>query len=156
MKIWRLYLSEFIGTALLISVGVSFVILDFAKGSPVSAMIPSAGFRRIITGFLFGSTGMLITFSPVGKWSGAHINPAVTLSFWLKGKIKTYVALGYVISQLLGGIAGAAALLVWGKLGKGIFYGATFPGKRRRSCSGYRRIYNHILFDCGSFFLSGA
>ena len=129
MKIWRLYLSEFIGTALLISIGVSFVILDFAKGSPVPAIIPSAGLRRIITGFLFGSTGMLITFSPVGKWSGAHINPAVTLSFWLKRKIKTYIALGYVISQLLGGIAGAAVLLVWEKLGKEISYGATFPGK---------------------------
>ena len=155
MKIWRLYLSEFIGTALLISIGVSFVILDFAKGSPVPAMIPSAGLRRIITGFLFGSTGMLITFSPVGKWSGAHINPAVTLSFWLKGKIKTYVALGYVISQILGGIAGAAALLAWGKLGEGIFYGSTFPGKEGVLAAVIGESITTFLLITGLFFFLG-
>ncbi len=128
-KVWRLYLSEFIGTALLIGVGVSFVILDFGKGSPVTALIPSAGVRRALTGFLFGSTGMIITFSPVGKWSGAHINPAVTFSFWLKSKIKTSVAAGYVMAQLFGCIAGALPLLAWGHIGKTIFYGATIPGK---------------------------
>jgi aquaporin Z len=129
IKIWRLYLSEFIGTALLIGVGVSFVILDFGKGSPVTSLIPSFGIRRALTGFLFGSTGMLITFSPVGKWSGSHINPAVTLSFWLKGKIKSHIAIGYVIAQLLGGITGAFALLIWGNIGATVAYGATIPGK---------------------------
>jgi hypothetical protein len=37
--------------------------------------------RRLITGFLFGTTGACIALSPVGKVSGAHINPAVTLAF---------------------------------------------------------------------------
>ncbi len=129
MKIWRLYLSEFIGTALLIGVGVSFVILDFGKGSPVVSLIPSLGIRRALTGFLFGGAGMLITFSPVGKWSGAHINPVVTFSFWMKGKIKSAMAIGYVIAQFLGAAAGAFSLLVWGNIGKTIDYGATIPGK---------------------------
>ncbi len=129
MKIWRLYLSEFIGTALLIGVGVSFVILDFGKGSPIVSLIPSPGIRRALTGFLFGGAGMLITFSPVGKWSGAHINPVVTLSFWMKGKIKRTMAIGYVIAQFLGAAAGAFTLLFWGSIGKTIDYGATIPGK---------------------------
>ena len=57
---WTLYASEFIGTALLIGIGVSLVILDFGKGSPVLNLIPGSGLRRAITGFLFGSTGALI------------------------------------------------------------------------------------------------
>ena len=120
MKIWKLYLSEFIGTALLIGIGVSFVILDFGKGSPVVSLIPSSGIRRALTGFLFGGTGMLITFSPVGKWSGAHINPVVTFSFWMKGKIKSTMAIGYVAAQFLGAAAGAFTLLFWGSIGKAI------------------------------------
>ena len=129
MKIWRLYLSEFIGTALLIGIGVSFVILDFGKGSPIVSLIPSPVIRRALTGFLFGGTGMLITFSPVGKWSGAHINPVVTFSFWMKGKIKRTMAIGYVVAQFLGASAGAFMLLFWGSIGKTIDYGATIPGK---------------------------
>ncbi|MCL4496885.1 MAG: aquaporin family protein [Deltaproteobacteria bacterium] len=129
MKIWKLYFSEFIGTALLIGIGVSFVILDFGKGSPVVSLIPSSGIRRAITGFLFGGTGMIITFSPVGKWSGAHINPVVTFSFWMKGKIKSTMAVGYVAAQFLGAAVGAFTLLFWGNIGKAIYYGATIPGK---------------------------
>ena len=129
MKIWKLYLSEFIGTALLIGIGVSFVILDFGKGSPVVSLIPSPGIRRALTGFLFGGTGMLVTFSPVGKWSGAHINPVVTFSFWMKGKINSAMAIGYVIAQFLGAAAGAFPLLFWGSIGKTVDYGTTIPEK---------------------------
>jgi aquaporin Z len=73
--------AEFIGTAVLVSVGLSFVIFDFGSGSPVTGFIPDAGLRRLITGFLFGTTGGLIALSPAGKVSGAHINPAVSLAF---------------------------------------------------------------------------
>ncbi|MHB8282173.1 MAG: MIP/aquaporin family protein [bacterium] len=155
IKIWRLYLSEFIGTALLIGVGVAFVILDFGKGSPVTALIPSFGMRRALTGFLFGSTGMLITFSPVGKWSGAHINPAVTFSFWMKGKIKGHVAIGYVISQLLGGITGAFALLLWGSLGKSVAYGSTTPGKEGALAAVLGESITTFCLIMGLFFFLG-
>jgi aquaporin Z len=120
--------SEAIGTALLVAVGLSIVILDFGHGSPVLRFIPSAGWRRLVTGFLFGSTGALIALSPLGKESGAHINPAVTLSFWLTGKLKTGHALGYVIAQLAGAVAGAAPLLAWREMGRSVGYGATLAG----------------------------
>ncbi|MHB8231420.1 MAG: MIP/aquaporin family protein [bacterium] len=152
---FKLYLSEFIGTALLIGMGVSFFIFDFAKGSPVASIIPSQGLRRILTGFLFGSTGMLITFSPVGKWSGAHINPVVTLSFWLKRKIKTRMALGYVISQLLGGITGAVMLLVWGNFGASIYYGATIPGKEGTAAAVFGESITTFFLITGLFFFLG-
>ncbi len=125
---WTIFASEFIGTALLIGVGLSVVILDFGSGSPVVRLIPDAGLRRLITGFLFGSTGALIALSPVGKESGAHINPAVTLAFRLMGKIRNSHAAGYILAQLTGGIAGAVPLLLWGNIGNSVAFGATQPG----------------------------
>ncbi|HMA87856.1 MAG TPA: aquaporin [Burkholderiales bacterium] len=120
--------SEAIGTALLVALGLSIVILDFGHGSPVLQVIPSAGWRRLITGFLFGTTGALIALSPLGKESGAHINPAVTLGFWLMGKLRAGHALGYVFAQLAGAVAGALPLLAWGGMGRSVDYGATLVG----------------------------
>jgi aquaporin Z len=126
---WRVYTAEFVGTGLLVLVGLSFVILDFAKDSPVVRAVPDAGLRRVITGFLFGATGALVALSPLGKESGAHINPVVTLSFMLMGKLRPNHALGYVLAQLSGAVVGALPLLVWGRLGQSVMYGATTPGK---------------------------
>lgn len=121
-------MAEFFGTALLVAVGVSIVILDFGKGSPVAARLSGPGLRRLITGFMFGVIGASIAVSPLGKVSGAHINPIVTLAFWLKRKMSGPHALGYVISQLAGAIVGAVPLLAWGRMGAGIEFGATLPG----------------------------
>jgi len=126
--LWRLFAAEFIGTALLVAVGVSIVILDFGKGSPVAALVPDPALRRLITGFMFGVTGASIAVSPLGKVSGAHINPVVTLAFWIKRKMSGPHALGYVISQIAGGVAGALPLLAWGRMGASIDFGGTFPG----------------------------
>jgi aquaporin Z len=125
---WTLFLSEFIGTALLIGVGLSVVILDFSPDSPIASLIPSAGFRRLLTGFLFGAAGGLIAVSPVGKISGGHINPVVTFAFWLSKKIGTGHALSYILAQVAGGVAGAVPLLLWGKAGEAVHFGATLPG----------------------------
>ena len=91
---WRLFWSELIGTAMLLMVGLSLVILMFGTGSPMADIIPSVKLRQTITGFLFGGTGALIALSAVGKESGAHINPAVTMTFWLFNKIEGRVATG--------------------------------------------------------------
>ncbi len=128
VRAWPLWCSELVGTALLVLVGCSFVILDFGAGSPVVAALPGAGPRRALTGFLFGGVGALIAISPVGKTSGAHINPVVTLAFWLLRRLRTRVALGYVAAQLAGGLLGAVVLRAWGSLGKSVAYAATDPG----------------------------
>ena len=80
--------AELIGTALLVAVGLSIVILDFGQGSPVPRLLPGASWRRMVTGFLFGTTGAAIALSRLGKESGAHINPVVTLAFWLMGRMR--------------------------------------------------------------------
>ncbi len=128
MKVWPLWCSEFIGTALLVGVGCSLVILDFGASSRVVGLVPDAGIRRAITGFLFGSVGALIAIGPVGVISGAHINPMVTLAFRLEGRMKGPVALGYVLAQVAGGLVGAIPLRLWGATGASVAYGATVPG----------------------------
>jgi aquaporin Z len=127
---WLLFGSELAGTALLVAIGVSFVILDFGQGSLVVKVLPDPGERRLLTGFLFGTTGGLIALSPLGRESGAHINPMVTLAFWLMGKLRARHAFGYLVSQLAGAVAGAAPLLLWGAMGRSIAFGATLPGAR--------------------------
>jgi aquaporin Z len=125
---WQTFLSELVGTALLLLVGLTIVILMFGTGSPGAHLIPNAGLRRLITGFLFGTTGALIALSPVGKESGAHINPIVTFGFWMMRKLETRVACGYVIAQLVGAMIGSLPQLLWGSMGQSVAFGATLPG----------------------------
>ncbi len=125
---WQAYLSEAIGTALLVLIGLTFVILDFGRGSPVVAMLPSAALRRAVTGFLFGATGGAIAYSWVGKASGAHINPIVSLAFRIRGKLSTRDTVGYVVAQFAGAWLGALPLLLWGRMGRSVAFGSTTPG----------------------------
>jgi aquaporin Z len=126
--VWHLFFSEFIGTALLVAIGCSLVVLDFAPKSPVLHLLPSAAARRALTGFLFGSTGAAIALSPVGRESGAHINPVVSLAFWARRKLPLSVTSGYVLAQLLGAMMGALALTLWGSWSVGAGWAATVPG----------------------------
>jgi aquaporin Z len=125
---WTLFASEMIGTALLVLVGLSLVIFMFGTGTPMARLIPSEGLRRLVTGFLFGTTGATIALSPVGKISGAHINPVVTLGFRLMGKLNLRTTIGYIAAQLTGAVAGSSPLLLWGPMGKSTAFGATLPG----------------------------
>jgi aquaporin Z len=125
---FQLFLSEFIGTGLLLLVGLSLVIFMFGSGSPMAELIPSVTHRRIITGFLFGGWGATISLTNIGKVSGAHINPAVTMVFWIFRKIDLQSAGYYVLGQLTGAIAGCLPLLAWRSLGTSISFGATTPG----------------------------
>jgi aquaporin Z len=120
--------SEFTGTALLLLFGLSIVIFMFGSGSPMAELIPNVKVRQSLTGFLFGSVGLLITLSPVGKISGAHINPAVTMVFWLFRKIEGRIAITYILSQLTGAIVGCTPLLLWGAMGRSVYFGGTSPG----------------------------
>ena len=127
-KVFVSCLYELAGTALLVFIGLSVVIFINGEGSFVKSLMPSAEIRRYITGFLFGATGCAITLSPVGKVSGAHINPTVSVAFYLKGKMKIGHAVAYILSQVTGAVIGAWPLLLWKEQGAGVLYGATVPG----------------------------
>ncbi len=154
-KVFYIYLSECIGTALLVGVGLSVVIFNNGDGSPIRAWIPDAGTRRAITGFLFGTTGCLITLSPVGRISGAHINPIVSIAFLLKRKMSWLHTLGYIIAQMIGSVIGAIPLLLWGKWGASVQYGATIPLAGALPAAFAGETITSFLLVAGIFFFIG-
>jgi len=125
----QLFMAEMCGTGLLLFIGLSSVIFMFAESSPFVALVPSLTLRRIINGFFFGSVGATLALSPIGRISGAHINPIVTMGFWLVGKLTGRSAIGYVVAQFCGAVLGCLPLLLWGQMGRSIHYGVTVPGK---------------------------
>jgi aquaporin Z len=107
---WPEYLCEAVELGLfMVSAGL-FTILLHHPGSPVVDFIPSEFTRRMLTGIAMGSTAIALVFSPLGKRSGAHFNPAVTLTFWRLGKMKSWDAVFYIIAQFIGAIAGVFAV----------------------------------------------
>ena len=123
----QMYASELAGTALLVFLGLSIVILMWGQDAPLASLPISPDARRLVTGFLFGTVGAAIAFSPIGRMSGAHINPAMTFAFWLEGKVRWRDASFYVLAQLIGAAFGSFALLVWGDVGASDTWGASVP-----------------------------
>ena len=116
----------------MISAGL-FTILLHHPGSPIVTLIPSEFIRRMLTGIAMGGTAIALVFSPLGKRSGAHFNPAVTLTFWRLGKIQNRDAVFYIIAQFIGAVSGAfaVALLVRDAVSHPkVNYVATLPGMR--------------------------
>ncbi|MGA7171990.1 MAG: aquaporin [Candidatus Dormiibacterota bacterium] len=125
---WSEWSAEGIGTAILVLGGLSAVCLDFGTGSPMLHLVPSTSARLLITGLLFAGTGSLVAISPLGRLSGAHLNPAVTLAFWTSGHVSRSDLLGYLSSQFVGALLGVAILrLVWSRAAVGLQDGRTSP-----------------------------
>lgn len=124
----KIFLAEFCGTTMYVYLGVRVVIWIWGNGSFIANALPSESYRRILTGFLFGAAGCLATTSYVGKFSGSHINPPVSLAFWLRCKMYTRIFIGYVVGQMACSITGDVPLLFWGNQGKCNQYGKTLPG----------------------------
>ncbi len=108
-----------------------FTFLLFDPGFPIAALLPSAIFRRLLMGIAMGATAILIIHSPMGKRSGAHFNPAITLAYLLLRKIGTADAVFYVIFQFAGAIAGVglSAVLLGSRIADPtVNYAVTVPG----------------------------
>ena len=83
--------------------------------SPLRQAIPSGDLRRCLIGLAMGTTAILLIYSPWGKRSGAHFNPATTVTFFRLGKVPRRDAAGYVLAQFMGAAAGV--LVAWKLLG---------------------------------------
>ena len=154
-KLAYIYLSECIGTALLVAIGLSIVIFNNGDGSPLRSLLPDPGLRRALTGFLFGCTGCAITLSPVGRISGAHINPIVSFAFRLRKRMFTAHFLGYVLAQLTGAVLGAFPLLLWGHQGASVGYGNTVPLAGKIPAAFIGETITSFMLVAGIFFFSG-
>lgn len=125
---WAAYTVEFLGTFLLVFFGLAVVIFDFGRGSPAATWLPDPFVRRLATGFLFGSVGALLALSPIGRISGAHLDPVLSWAFWGAGSLSPLDAACYTVAQFVGGgLAGLLLKPVWGPFGRTALYGATVP-----------------------------
>lgn len=127
------YAIEAAGLGLFMVSACVFTALLWHPASPVSQAIPNVAIRRALMGVAMGATAFLLIISHWGKRSGAHFNPAVTLTFLRLHKVQPTDALFYVISQFLGGALGVvmAALLLRGALAHAaVRYAVTAPGKQ--------------------------
>ena len=99
----RKYLAELIGTAALVLFGCgSVAIVGYLSATPVGTLPVALAFGLVLTAMVYG----------IGPISGCHVNPAVTVSMWAAGRMEPNHAIGYIISQIVGGIAGALILVV--------------------------------------------
>jgi aquaporin Z len=121
---------ELLGTAILLVGGLSAICLDFGAHGPIAAHVASHSLRLLITGLLFAGTGSLVAISPLGRRSGAHLNPVVTLAFWIRGNVHPHDLIGYSVSQFVGAVLGTAVVeLLWGNTARVLSFGATVPGR---------------------------
>jgi aquaporin Z len=127
---WAEWTCELVGTAILLLGGLSAICLDFGRGSPVARAVPSHSWRLLITGLLFAGTGSLVAVSTFGRRSGAHLNPAVTVGFWLRRHVHVHDLAGYIVAQCTGAFLGAAMVrAVWGSTATSVKLGVTQPGR---------------------------
>jgi len=129
---WPLYVYEAMELALFMLSACGFTIFLFDPSSPAIRLFPSEIIRRGLMATAMGITAVLIIHSPMGKRSGAHFNPAVTLTYLRLGKIGLCDAVFYVLFQFLGGIFGVAvaAAMFGSSLSKpAVNYVVTVPGR---------------------------
>ena len=119
--------AEFIGTLFQLCLGFMAVAVLSVRTSPVQ--IAPLTPRLLAIGAIFGLLAAVVATSPVGKRSGAHLNPAVTLGFFLRGHVHRHDVLGYMVAQVLGALAAAAIFTVaLGGWASHVHYGVTQPG----------------------------
>ncbi|HYV73854.1 MAG TPA: aquaporin [Candidatus Binatia bacterium] len=130
---WPEYLIEGFCLGMFMISACTFAALLEHPASPVRMSVANADFRRSLGGLAMGLTAVLLIYSPFGRRSGAHMNPATTLTFYRLGKVAPWDAAFYVLSQFLGGVLGTLVGLV--ALGqklahRSVNFAITRPGMR--------------------------
>jgi aquaporin Z len=103
---WPEYLIEAWALGMFMVSAAVFTALFEYPGSPVHPLFPNATTRRGLIGLAMGLTAIALIYSPWGQRSGAHMNPATTLTFLRLGKIRPWDAAFYILAQFIGGTSG--------------------------------------------------
>src|SRR5205814_10140194 len=93
--------AEFLGTFWLVFGGCGSAVL--------AAAFPGVGIGLLGVSLAFGLTVLTMAFA-IGHISGCHLNPAVSIGLVAGGRFKSSELLPYIVAQVVGAIAGAAAL----------------------------------------------
>jgi aquaporin Z len=113
---WRRLFSEILGTFLLVLAGAGGAVVDAVSHGAISrgAAVTAPGLTVLAIILFMGAVG------------GAHLNPVVSIMFWLRGDFPARRVPGYIVAQLLG--ATLACLFLAAVFGKVGMLGATEPG----------------------------
>jgi aquaporin Z len=111
----RKYAAEIIGTFALVFCGTGAIIIDQETGGSISHVGVAATFGLIVAAMIY----------TVGDISGAHLNPAVTLAFWIAKKFPAKHIAPYILSQAAGAILASMTLRFLFPANE--FLGATMP-----------------------------
>jgi aquaporin Z len=125
------YAAEALGLGIFMVSACGFAVLLFDPASPVVQAVPAVFPRFLAMGIAMGLTLLIDIYSPWGRRSGAHLNPAVTLAFFRLGKVARRDVVGYVAGQFAGGLLGTglAVLLFHPWIGDpSVDYAVTVPG----------------------------
>jgi aquaporin Z len=106
---WRFYLMEGVELgALMLSTCCSGTLL-YSADSPLSHLDLSRPLKSMLMGVAIAATTFLIIRSPFGRRSGAHFNPAITLTYFWLGRVHRWDAVSYVMAHFFGGATGVLA-----------------------------------------------
>ena len=135
-------LSELLGTYLLVLIGPGTVAaVSLAQGITTFEAL-------LIIGFAFGATAALVVLL-LGRISGAHINPAITLAHTIAGKTRLEMLVPYISFQVLGAILGGFTLkFIFGQFGSPADLGTT------KLASGVSPSVGALLETAGTFVLA--
>jgi aquaporin Z len=122
--------AEFMGTFWLVLGGCGSAVL--------AAGLPDVGIGLLGVSFAFGLTVLTMAYAI----SGCHLNPAVSLGLWAGGRFEARELIPYIVSQVLGGIAGAGILYVIasGQVGFDVTAGFATNGFGASSPGGYSMV----------------
>jgi aquaporin Z len=109
------YLAEMLGTFALVFAGTGAFVIDDVSHGAVTHVGVAVTFGLIVMGMIYA----------FGEISGAHLNPAVTIGFFLAGRLPARRVLGYIAAQTTGAFIASLALL--GMFGNRAALGATIP-----------------------------
>ena len=130
---WPEYMIEGLCLGAFMISACAFSALLEHPASPVRASIMSGDIRRFLVGLAMGMTAIALIYSPLGQRSGAHMNPATTLTFYRLGKVERWDAIFYMLSQFGGALLGtwlAFAVLGAALAHREVDFAITHPGMR--------------------------
>ena len=91
--------------------GTFWLVLGGCGSAVLAAGFHDVGIGLLGVAFAFGLTVLTMAYA-IGHISGCHLNPAVTIGLWAGGRIKANEMLPYIISQVIGAIAGAGVVYI--------------------------------------------